>query len=42
MREASVTLTAGLVSLRPSTVTRPSAIHRYASRREQSPARASL
>ena len=35
-------MTAGLVSTVPSTATRPSAIQRSASRREHSPARASI
>src|SRR5260370_23633305 len=41
MSLAVVTVTAGLVSTAPSTMTRPSAIQRSASRREHSPARAS-
>src|SRR5258708_4387660 len=40
MSLAGVTVTAGLVRIVPSTRTRPSAIQRSASRREQSPARA--
>src|SRR3984893_12379748 len=42
MSLAGVTVTAGLVSTAPSTITRPSAIQRSASRREHSPARASI
>src|SRR5439155_6762916 len=41
MSLAAVTVTAGLVSTAPSTMPRPSAIQRSASRREHSPARAS-
>src|SRR5215472_17416415 len=40
MSLASVTASAGLSSTLPSTLTRPSAIQRSASRREQRPARA--
>src|SRR6185437_12181920 len=40
MSLAGVTVTAGLVRIAPSTRTRPSAIQRSASRREQRPARA--
>src|SRR5579872_2893930 len=40
MSLSAVTATAGLVSTTPSSLTRPSAIQRSASRREQSPARA--
>src|SRR5271166_4747519 len=36
----AVTITAGLVSTAPSSLTRPSAIQRSASRREHNPARA--
>src|SRR5690349_17868470 len=41
MRSPSPTLQAGLLSFLPLTTTRPSAIQRSASRREQRPARAS-